>query len=113
TRRELIWTVSGAAHAVILTVPGNAQTCLLGTWHVKCPYDGQIDVVEQGTRQHVCSRDHQQVFHDGGVTVVCPNGHENFVKTNECITSFKCRVDQVECNRTPPSPPQRDRGGNK
>ncbi len=77
-----------------------AQTTLLGTWYVKCPYDGQVDVVEDGTRQHKCSRDqNHQVFHDGGVTVVCPNGHDNFIATGGNVTSWKCSVDGAECCR--------------
>src|SRR5215471_10038999 len=84
-------------------LPNPMQTTLVGTWYVKCPYDGQIDQVTQGTRQH-CHGNHQ-VFHDGGVTVVCPKGHENFVKgrnLDEHITSWKCSVDKVECSRNPP-----------
>ena len=100
TRREFIVRALCVGGALSFATRSWAETCLLGTWFVKCPFDKQIDKVEQGTRQHICSRDHQQVFHDGGVTVVCPNGHDNFVKSDGCITSLKCRVCGAECNRT-------------
>ena len=109
-RREFILRAVCAYGSLSFVTPSWAQTCLLGTWYVKCPFDGQIDVVEEGTRQHLCSRDHKQVFHDGGVTVVCPNGHENFVKSDGCITSFKCKVDGLECNRTAVAPQKPDKG---
>jgi hypothetical protein len=111
TRREFIRMALCAGGALSFATPSWADTCLLGTWYVKCPFDGQVDKVEQGTRQHVCSRDHQQVFHDGSVTVVCPNGHDNFVKSDGCITSFKCRQCGAECNRTPVAPQRPDKGG--
>jgi hypothetical protein len=112
TRREFIARVVFAGGALSFATRSWAETCLLGTWYVKCPFDGQIDKVEEGTRQHICSRDHQQVFHDGGVTVVCPNGHydKNFVKSDGCITSFKCRTCGAECNQTPVVREKPDKG---
>ena len=123
-RRDFVTSAAATASLGLLASAARADTCavppeqttLIGTWMVKCPICGQVDKVEGGTRQHCCSRNKQhQVFHEGGVTVLCPVNHENFVRKqnkDDLVRSWPCSVDQRECCRTPPSSrPNIDRGG--
>ena len=110
-----------AVAAVFKTAERPAYGCLWGKWRVRCPTDGEIDLVEDGTCQHRCSKDNTQVFSGNTVTVVCPNGHPNTVDSGRLMRELKCRVDGVECRvdaeniekekKQPPRQP--DRGGNR
>jgi hypothetical protein len=72
---------------------------LLGTFHLKCPYCGKVDVVENGTAQHHCENRAcgKQVFVDGKILVMCPKGHTNEVILRGETRSIKCKVCNVEC----------------
>jgi len=73
---------------------------LWGTWKVRCP-NKHDDTVTQATAQHECEKCHQQVFKDGKVTVVCPNGHPNEVPLNGKKESVICQNGgcKLECRR--------------
>lgn len=114
TRRIVILQIMktfGLAPLVMAPFSRSVYACLYGTWKVRCPYDRQVDVVMDGTCQHVCSKDHQQVFIADEVTVVCPVGHDNRIHTGRLTTSWKCTTSGcgLECrvDSTIPVPPSR------
>src|SRR5438067_862809 len=94
SRRQFFkWGLEALGAAGVLALGARpAQACLYGTWFVKCPYDGQVDRVDDGTCQHICSRDAKQVFDGSKVTVMCPNNHPNAVETGKLMQSWKCTV---------------------
>ena len=102
TRREFTAKMVAAfgAVGVIMVAPNRAFACMYGTWVVRCPR-GHDDVVTEGTCQHVCEKCGTQVFSGQVVTVVCPAGHANRVRTGGRMTSWKCYESNCrrECRR--------------
>ena len=99
TRREFVVRAVGVAGAVgfIAAVPVPAQACLYGKWAVLCA-NGHVDLVDDGTCQHVCEKCGLQVFSGDDVTVVCRNGHPNRIKTGApASTSFICPTCKTDC----------------
>jgi hypothetical protein len=72
---------------------------LLGTFQLKCPYCGKVDMVDKGTAQHQCENHScgKQVFVDGKILVMCPNGHTNEVTLHGETRSIQCKFCKAEC----------------
>jgi hypothetical protein len=72
---------------------------LYGRWYLKCPKDGVVDSVDDGTKQHRCSKCDTQVFVNGSVTVVCKNCHSNSIdlSNTDVLNSYACTTCGVEC----------------
>jgi hypothetical protein len=108
TRREFMTRLSNCAGAAaFLATPRRASACLYGTWYLWCPNPNcpAIDEVEEGTCQHKCETCGTQMFYgEGGrnVTVVCPDGHANPIRTgtrDAPSTSYNCTQCGKECCR--------------
>lgn len=99
SRRGFIAKMVGALGAVsiVMATPSWARACMYGTWIVRCPR-GHDDQVTEGTCQHVCEQCGTQVFAGDVVTVVCPSGHPNRVRTGGRMTSWKCKCGK-QCRR--------------
>lgn len=97
TRRRALVCIIAAGLAPIAS--GHPKNYLLGTFYLQCPYCGNIDKVEDGTAQHRCQTCDKQVFHDGKVIVMCPNGHPNEIALHGRTSSIICRRCQTECRR--------------
>lgn len=104
TRREFIASILGTLSAVglILSQPDQARACLVGTWWVRCP-KGHVDTVEDVTCNHDCEKCDTNAFSNGNGTVVCPVGHNNYVRTGsrwergKWLKSYRCRT--ADCGR--------------
>jgi hypothetical protein len=72
---------------------------LYGRWYLQCPKDGVVDAVDDGTKQHHCSKCDTQVFVNGSVTVVCKSGHPNLVdlSNTDVLSSYACKTCGVDC----------------
>lgn len=103
TRREFMARIAGmtGAAGIMLAIPERAHACLYGKWAVLCP-NNHVNIVDDGTCQHVCENCYVQVFSGNVVTVVCINGHPNRITTGgrnkETITQhYICPTCYTDC----------------
>ena len=104
TRREFIASTLGTITGLglLLSQPSDSIACLVGTWWVRCP-NRHVDTVEDVTCNHTCEKCGANAVSNGNGTVVCPVGHDNYVRTGSrsergsWLKTYRCT--QRDCGR--------------